>query len=116
SIVEKLWGNEQIRAIWVGGSLANGSADKYSDIDLRIAVDEAQLEEWLKPNWGECTGLRSLGGTFAQFGPKSFLHHLVLEDGTILDFYVQSTCHRNEEPAILVLACRDNDFFEKLSG
>jgi predicted nucleotidyltransferase len=39
---ERLRADERIVAAWLGGSLAAGNADGYSDVDLRIAVaDEA---------------------------------------------------------------------------
>jgi predicted nucleotidyltransferase len=39
---EALRGDERIVAVWLGGSLAAGTADAHSDVDLRVAVaDEA---------------------------------------------------------------------------
>jgi predicted nucleotidyltransferase len=39
---EAMRGDERIVAAWLGGSLAAGTADGYSDVDLRVAVlDEA---------------------------------------------------------------------------
>lgn len=31
----------RVRAVWAGGSLADGTADRWSDVDLRLAVAEA---------------------------------------------------------------------------
>lgn len=42
--------NPDIQAIWVGGSLAAGRGDQYSDIDFRIAVEPGQLDRWDSPN------------------------------------------------------------------
>ena len=41
-----LWVDERVVALWLGGSLARGEGDDYSDIDLRVAVDPADLEAW----------------------------------------------------------------------
>ncbi|MCY3784767.1 MAG: nucleotidyltransferase domain-containing protein [Chloroflexi bacterium] len=32
-----------IEVVWVGGSIAEGTADRWSDVDLRLAVEEADL-------------------------------------------------------------------------
>ena len=50
-----------------------------------------------------------------RFGEPALLHHLVLSDGTILDFYVQETTRQNFEPNIVVLFCRDDAFGEQLA-
>jgi predicted nucleotidyltransferase len=39
--------DERIAAAWLGGSLAAGSADAYSDVDLRIAVDDAAFDAFV---------------------------------------------------------------------
>ncbi len=33
-------------AVWLGGSLATGVADVYSDVDLNVAVEDEHLDEW----------------------------------------------------------------------
>jgi hypothetical protein len=33
-------------AAWLGGSLASGVADEYSDVDLNVAVEDAHLDSW----------------------------------------------------------------------
>src|SRR5215469_15538208 len=41
--------DERIRILWLTGSLAKGTADAQSDVDLRIAVraeDFATIEQW----------------------------------------------------------------------
>jgi predicted nucleotidyltransferase len=39
-----------IQAIWVGGSLAAGLGDAYSDVDFRIAVEPGQIHRWTSPD------------------------------------------------------------------
>ena len=45
-LAPRLWKNEQVAAVWLGGSLAAGTGDIYSDIDLRVAVPAEDLAEW----------------------------------------------------------------------
>ena len=35
----------RVIAAWVGGSIAEGTADRWSDVDLRLAVEESDLPE-----------------------------------------------------------------------
>ena len=51
-----------------------------------------------------------------RFGDRALLHHLVLADGTILDFYVQDTTLQNPEPKLVILACRNAEFRATLEG
>src|SRR5262245_30812590 len=41
---EALRGDERVVTVWLGGSLAAGTADGYSDVDLRIAVADVAFE------------------------------------------------------------------------
>lgn len=105
-----------IQAVWVGGSLASGTGDAYSDIDLRIAVEPGQVGEWASPDWQRYLPLRPCGGLLLRFGEQALLHHMVLEDGTIIDFYVQDTSQSNHEPNLVILACRNAAFRALLEG
>ena len=49
AIAPRLWQDERVVAIWLGGSLAAGSADQYSDIDMRIAVAPSDIASWEAP-------------------------------------------------------------------
>lgn len=115
-IADKCIEDERIEAIWVGGSLAAERGDVFSDIDFRIAVKLGQVCNWFNPNWEQYLPLIPYGNTFMKFGEHALLHHLVLADGTILDFFVQDTEHQNFEPRIVILACRDAEFRKKLEG
>ena len=50
-ISKRLWNHEETIAIWLGGSFGCGSADRYSDIDLRVAVRRQSLDAWKNPNF-----------------------------------------------------------------
>lgn len=108
--------DDSIQAIWVGGSLASGTGDAYSDVDWRIAVEPGNLESWTSPDWEHYLPILPSGGQMMRFGEHALLHHVVLGDGTIVDFYVQDTTAQNPEPNVIILACRDAQFIETLQG
>jgi hypothetical protein len=105
-----------IQAIWIGGSLAAGLGDPYSDIDFRIAVEPGQIDRWTSPDWEQYLPIRPCGGVLMRFGEQALLHHLVLADGTIVDFYVQDTTQQNPESKLIILACRNGEFRKMLEG
>ena len=115
ALAQACYSDADVKAIWIGGSLAAGQGDAYSDIDFRIAVEPEKLEGWVKPKWERYLPINICGGTLLRFGDNALLHHLVLSNGTILDFYVQDTSVTNHEPSITVLACRDEHFAEALA-
>jgi predicted nucleotidyltransferase len=39
--------DDRVRAVWLGGSLARGTADSASDLDLLLAVDDGAYEEFV---------------------------------------------------------------------
>jgi hypothetical protein len=51
-----------------------------------------------------------------RFGEQALLHHLLLSDGTIVDFYVQDTTQQNPEPNLVILSCRSVEFRATLEG
>jgi hypothetical protein len=115
-MARKCYADDTVQAIWVGGSLAAGLGDAYSDVDFRIAVEPGQIDRWTSPDWELYLPIRPCGGSFMRFGEQALLHHLVLADGTIVDFYVQDTTRQNPEPKLVILACRNAEFREALEG
>lgn len=49
-ILDRLLGilqrDERVRAVWLSGSLGRGNADDWSDIDIHVAVTDADLDAW----------------------------------------------------------------------
>jgi hypothetical protein len=111
----RLWADGRVRAIWLGGSLASGAGDRYGDIDLRIAVAPDDLAAWEAPDLAALLDDLVLGRQFLRFGPGSFLHHLILANGDILDFLVQSTDAAPVAERVRILGCRDDVFAAKLA-
>jgi len=113
-VAERLWQHEDVAAIWLGGSLARGEADLYSDVDLRVALYPGAKERWAHPDlpdlfWTEVVGCMPLS-----FG-DALLFHLVLADGEIYDLWIQTTDQPPSQEESLVLGCRDEAFAIKLN-
>lgn len=116
AMASKCYEDGSIQAIWVGGSLAAGQGDAYSDVDFRIAVEPGQIDRWISPNWDRYLPIRPCGGLMMRFGEQALLHHLVLTDGVIVDFYIQDTTRQNPEPNLVIIACRSKEFRAILEG
>jgi hypothetical protein len=113
-VVTRVWQHPEVMAVWLGGSLARGHGDSYSDIDLRVAVETAQISKWEKPDFGELFDSQPLAHHFMRFGEGAFLHHLLATNGDIYDVYVQSLEHPPSPEERLILGCRDKSFGAKL--
>jgi hypothetical protein len=107
SIVEAashIWPDAGVVAIWVGGSLARG------------AVAPDQLASWKTPRFERIfTHTTVAGQAVMQFGDDTVLHHLVLSNGEIFDFFVQSATRLPTWEPLLILGCRSEEFERKLA-
>lgn len=111
-----LWQNEEVVALWLGGSLARNASDAFSDIDFRIALVPQALSAWKTPRFEEIFASSSVvGQQFLAFGEQASLHHLVLANGEIIDFLVLSTEQQLTPEPRLVLGCRAEDFALRLA-
>lgn len=108
AMAEKCAADPAVLAVWVGGSLAGGTGDWFSDVDFRIAVADGTVEDWAEPDWNRFLPVARVGGIQLRFGANNLLHHMVLADGVIVDFFVQETSPTNTEPNVVILYCRDD--------
>ena len=116
-ISTRLWQNEEVVALWLGGSLARGVGDIFSDVDYRVAVGLQQLAAWKTPRFADIfSSATVVGQQFLSFGTDTLLHHLVLSNGEIFDFFVQSTAQEPTPEPRLILGCRDEDFAHILAN
>lgn len=115
-LAARLWEDEDVVALWVGGSLASGTADEYSDVDLRVAVKPNTLKDWKTPDFERLFEGEYLGGNRFPFGEDAFLHHLLLTNGDIFDFWVQSAERDPAAEKRLVLGCRDAEYRRRLAS
>jgi hypothetical protein len=110
-ICTHLWRLDDVAALWLGGSLAREAGDVFSDIDFRVAVAPQELPAWKTPHFEQIFARSPVAGQqFFAFGEQAFLHHLVLANGEIIDFFVQSTRRKPTPEPRLILGCRDEDF------
>lgn len=113
AVATRVWARDDVKAMWVVGSLARGNADEHSDVDLWIAVSLDDYEAWREPNWSEFFDLKVVGQMFIPAG-GAMIHSLLLETGDFFDFCVQDIDRDVPAGAILVLGCRDESFASQL--
>jgi nucleotidyltransferase-like protein len=111
-----IWADERVVALWLGGSLARGEGDDYSDIDVRVAVDPADLEAWRALDTQALTGGQVVGGHTFALGEDALIHHLLLLNGDIVDLLVQTTARPPNVEPFVVLGCRDEMFAGRLQA
>ncbi|HEU5439684.1 MAG TPA: nucleotidyltransferase domain-containing protein [Ktedonobacterales bacterium] len=116
ALVPRIWQDEHVEAVWLGGSLAAGTGDPYSDIDLRLAVAPADLAGWEEPDLPALLGGLPLARHFVRLGEGSFLHHLIVPNGDIIDLLVQSSEVAPGIEPIVVLGCREEMFARRLAS
>jgi hypothetical protein len=115
ALAPRIWRDTHVVAIWLGGSLAAGTADPYSDIDLRVAVPPADLAAWESPDLPGLLGGPPLSAQFLRLSDSVFLHHLIVPNGDILDLLVQSAGSAPGPESVLLLGCRDAAFASLLA-
>jgi hypothetical protein len=109
-----IWADGRVVALWLGGSLARGEGDLYSDIDLRVTVDPDDLERWRAMDTQGLTGGQVAAGHTFPLGDDALIHHLLLRNGDIVDLLIQTTARPPNVEPLLMLGCRDEAFAETL--
>lgn len=115
-LAPRIWAQHEVVALWVGGSLARGEADAYSDVDLHVAVTPDALADWREPDIDTLFENQCLVRQFVMFGKEFFLHHLILSSGEMYDLVVQvqSTNQALMAQKRIILGCRDAQWRERL--
>jgi hypothetical protein len=116
AIAPRLWRNDHILALWLGGSLAAGTGDLYSDIDLRVAVAPADLADWETADLQSILDEPALARHLVRLGEGAFIHHLILQSGDILDLLMQSADATPGDEPLLILGCRSDDLSKRLAS
>ena len=116
ALAPALWADERVVALWLGGSLARGDGDEYSDIDLRIAAHPADMDHWRALDVQALTGGQVVGGHMFPLGEDALIHHLLLLNGDIVDLLVQTTTRPPNVEPMVVLGCREEAFAETLQA
>jgi predicted nucleotidyltransferase len=112
-VVERLWQDSSIVAVWLGGSLARGQGDRNSDVDLRVALKPEQYARM--PLGAALLFQMAVVQQKLEFGEHATLHHMLLDNGQIYDLFVQSTSRPPTNERRLILGCRDVEFSELLA-
>jgi predicted nucleotidyltransferase len=111
-----LWGYCEVAAIWVVGSLARGQTDFYSDVDLWIAVSPEALSAWRAPDFEKIFSGTSVGHRLLPIPDGTFVHSMLLSDGSFFDLAIQSTDQEPSREQRRVLGCRNTTFAQKLGS
>ena len=106
-VAPEIWSNEEVRALWLEGSFGLGSADRYSDVDLRLAVPAARFRKWESPDFtalfkGLCIAHQRL---FPQ--EEAILHHVMLKTGEMYDLGIQRLDRLAIHASSRLLGCRE---------
>lgn len=115
-LTSELWADPSVSALWLGGSLARGEGDAFSDVDLRVALaPPTEVPETMPPAARLLTE-RTAYALTRRIAPDAVLHHLLLNDGQIYDLWVQTSGRAPSNEIRLVLGCRDAAFAAQLVG
>ena len=84
-IVEGLLRLDFVDEVYLSGSLGRGRGDRYSDVDLQVAVAR-NFPDFLSPTvLAGVLGAPPLALKQISLGPHAWLHNMILADGTMLD-------------------------------
>lgn len=112
----RLWESDEAVAIWLGGSFGSGKADRYSDVDLRVAVNEQSLAAWQSPNFDAVFGRPNVDAWTSISEDDAVLHHLLLDNAEMYDLWIQTPSRELHQEPKLVLGCRDDQLAQRLAA
>lgn len=104
----------QVVAVWLGGSMARGMGDAYSDVDLRVALEPEAYHPDRIPDGAAGLAAAAVTRLEFHFSGQTTLWHMLLDDGAIYDLHVQPADEDPPTEPRLVLYCRDDAFESKL--
>jgi predicted nucleotidyltransferase len=113
-VLADLWAEPSVMALWLGGSLARGAGDAYSDVDLRVAVTPAAFSDTEFPTGAERLREAAVAVLPLRFGAYSVLFHTLLDDGEIYDLNVLRSDQVPPTERRRLLACRDDNLAAQL--
>ena len=114
-LLEKLERDPAITAAWLGGSLAAGTADAHSDIDLRLAVSTKTFSLQHMPASLEVLERDAIFLRRRSFSDGTAWHLALLPDGAIWDVLVYRDTREPFQEQRRVIFAR-GDWAEKLGG
>ncbi|MEM7128511.1 MAG: nucleotidyltransferase domain-containing protein [Chloroflexota bacterium] len=114
-VATRLWERDGVVAIWLGGSIGTGKADRYSDVDLRLAVKPEALDQWQKPDWDGIFGRPNINNWSRPSEEDASLHHVLLDNAEMYDLWVQTPERELHQEPKLVIGCRDDELAQRLA-
>lgn len=115
AVAAELFADDTVRGLWLGGSLAHGEGDAYSDIDLRVALSPDAFADGALPACADTLIRRRVAGLVLPFDTR-VLHHLMLDTGAIFDLLLQPADIPPAEEIRLVLGVKDDALADRLHG
>lgn len=115
-VLADLWAEPSVMALWLGGSLARGVGDPYSDVDLRVAVTPETFSDTEFPAGAVRLREAAVAVLPLRFGVHSVLFHTLLNDGEIYDLHVLRSDQPPPDERRRLIACRDDNFAAQLDG
>lgn len=115
-MVQHLWQRDEVLAVWLGGSFGSGRADRYSDVDLRLAVKASAVPGWHRLNVEEVFGRRSVNVWTSVREDDAALHHVLLDNAEMYDLWVQDSERTLHQEPKLVIGCRDQRLARRLAA
>ncbi len=105
-LVQRLQALPVTRAVYLGGSLGRGEGDLYSDLDLQVIVQPSCTDFLPDPVLAQVAGVPPLAVVRFTLGPASWMHHLILASGIIVDLLCR---HEITESELLYLVPLEGD-------
>ncbi|MEZ4868562.1 MAG: nucleotidyltransferase domain-containing protein [Caldilineaceae bacterium] len=105
-----LWQRSAVLGVWLEGSMGRGNADLYSDVDLYVGLEPAELEAWRTLDVAQLFGAHYAAHMFSNFAEDFFVYHVYLTDGGIYDLHIQPRSRTLPKAKRLILACRDEEY------
>lgn len=101
-----LWQKADVQALWLEGSLGRSNADRYSDVDLYVSVNDGALPQWRALDLLALFGTQYTAHSCSDFGADLFVYHVYLTAGRIYDLHIQPVSRELPEAQRLLLGWR----------
>lgn len=108
---ERLQALPDVDNVYLGGSLGRGAGDAYSDLDLQVTVHPSCTDFLPDTALTQVTGHPPLAIVRFRLGPASWMHHLILASGIIVDLLCR---HEIPEPELQHLVPLDSSFLSAM--
>lgn len=109
-LVPMLWQHPDVLAIWLEGSMGRGNADRYSDVDLYVGVEDGALDAWRTLAVASLFADQYAAHYLSIFSDNFYVYHVYLAAGGIYDLHIQPQSRTLSQAQRLILACRPDEY------